>query len=110
MAAGFCCSGGPIVSEPVGAGGGHQEQLSGRGFDRLVGSLPVGDHAGGGQQSWVPGDGEGIQQAGRLVFTQFGGEVFEAVAGDQDDDVCEIHGRGLLGWLRATTCRFIESQ
>ena len=81
----------PVVAEPVGAGRGDQEQLAGGGVGRLVSPLPVGDHPGGCQQSWVPGNGERIQQARGLILVQLGWKVLETVAGDQDDDV----GKGL---------------
>ena len=51
-------------------------------------SAPIG----AGQQSRMPGDGKGVQQRRRFVISQLAGKIFQAVAGNQNNQVIVVHG------------------
>ena len=54
--------------------------------------MPPRQGAGRSQEMRVPGDRERVQQRRGLGFSQLGGEVFEAVAGNESQQIFVAHG------------------
>jgi hypothetical protein len=89
------------MRQPIIADGRHEDELVGVYRRRLVRPPPVGQYLGCSQQRRMPGDYEGIQQAGSRVVGLFRREIFQAMAGNQNHNVLQAHGFVLVaGFLR----------
>ncbi len=53
--------------------------------------MPAGEQLGLGEQGGVPGDGKRVQKRGSVVFPEFGGKVFETMAGNENDQIFIRH-------------------
>ena len=87
---------GPVGGEPPFTVRWDKDQPAHRGVGRVVGTMPTGQGAGRSQEMRVPGDRERVQQRRGLGFSQLGGEVFEAVAGNESQQIFVAHGLELI--------------
>ena len=66
--------------------GGMMTKESADGPGRVVGPVLAGKRLADAQKVRMPGDGKGVEQPGRLLVRQIGGQIVQTVAGEQNDD------------------------
>ena len=81
----------PIGRQQVLAAGWQDAELSGRFLRRRAGGGPVRHLAHGGHQGRVPERRPGPQELLGLIARLLGGKLFQAIAGQDDGELLEVH-------------------